>query len=129
MIIVVHATDGLVLNDPATDPGEWFGFFQWGAAFGGFCLVLVYLAISLSGFKGQPGENRLALAIAGAVGTIAMVAAIYGVVKGAPELWRLDRVWWIALIWIAIGVVALLVLQARGAFAVKTAAETRALSE
>ncbi len=129
VVILVRATDGLVLNDPATDPGEWFGFFQWGATFGGFCLVLVYLAISLSGFKGQPGENRIALAVAGAVGTVAMVAAVYGVVKGAPELWRLDRVWWIALIWIALGVVALLLLQARGAFAVKTAAETRALSD
>lgn len=113
---------------PATDPGEWFGFFQWSEAFGGFCLVLVYLAISLSGFKGQPGENRIALAVAGVVGTIAMVAAIDGVVEGAPALWRLDRVWWIALLWIALGVVALLLLQARGAFAVKTAAETRAPS-
>lgn len=128
-VIIVHVTDGLVLNDPATDPGEWFGFFQWGAAFGGFCLVLVYLAISLTGFLGQPGENRVALAIAGAVGTITMVAAIYGVVKGAPEIWRLDRVWWIALIWIALGVAALLLLQARGAFEAKTAAETRALSD
>ena len=107
----------------------FFGFFQWGAAFGGFCLVLVYLAISLTGFLGQPGENRVALAIAGAVGTITMLAAIYGVLKGAPEIWRLDRVWWIALIWIALGVAALLLLQARGAFEAKTAAETRARSD
>jgi hypothetical protein len=106
-IIIVHLTDGLVLNDPTTDPGEWFGALQFGAAFGGFCLVIVYLAISVSGFLGQPGESRVALAVAGAVGTIAMCAAIYGVVKGAPELWRLDRVWWISLIWIGIGVVAL----------------------
>jgi amino acid transporter len=129
VIIIVHATNGLVLNDPANDPGEWFGFFQWGAAFGGFCLVLVYLAISLTGFLGQPGENRIALAVAGAVGTVTMLAAIYGVVKGAPELWRLDRVWWIALIWIGLGIGALALLQARGAFEVKTAAETRALSD
>ena len=66
VIIVVHATDGLVLNDPATDPGEWFGFFQWGAAFGGFCLVLVYLAISLSGLPGPAGREPAALAVAGA---------------------------------------------------------------
>ena len=58
-----------------------------------------------------------------------MCAAIYGVVKGAPELWRLDRVWWISLIWIAFGMVALLVLQARGAFATRTAGETRALHD
>ena len=87
VIVVVHATDGLVLNDPATDPGEWFGFFQWGAAFGGFCLVLVYLAISPdAASSGQPGENRIALAVAGAVGTSRCCAAIYGVVKGAPAL-------------------------------------------
>ena len=58
-----------------------------------------------------------------------MCAAIYGVVKGAPALWRLDRVWWISLIWIALGVVAMLVLQARGAFAARTAGETRALHD
>ena len=107
----------------------FFGFFQWGAAFGGFCLVLVYLAIPLTGFLAQPGENRVALAVAGAVGTVTMLAAIYGVVKGAPELWRLDRVWWIALIWIALGVAVLALLQARGAFETKTAAETRVLSD
>jgi amino acid transporter len=129
VIIIVHLTDGLVLNDPKTDPGEWFGFLQFGAAFGGFSLVIVYLAISLSGFLGQPGENRLLLALAGAVGTISMCAAIYGVVKGAPELWRLDRVWWISLIWIGLGVIALVVLQSRGAFAVRTAGETRALHD
>ncbi len=129
VIVLVHLTDGLVLNDPTTDPGEWFGFFQWGAAFGGFCLVLVYLAISLTGFFGQPGENRVALAVAGAVGTITMCAAVYGVVKGAPALWRLDRVWWISLIWIGLGVVVLMILQARGAFAQRTAGETGALHE
>jgi amino acid transporter len=128
-IIIVHLTDGLVLNDPTTDPGEWFGALQFGAAFGGFCLVIVYLAISLSGFKGQPGENRVALAVAGAVGTIAMCAAIYGVVKGAPELWRLDRVWWISLIWILLGVGIMVLLQARGAFAQQTAGESRMLHD
>jgi len=129
VIIIVHLTGGLVLNDPKSDPGEWFGFFQFGAAFGGFCLVLVYLAISLTGFRGQPGENRVALAVAGAVGTIAMCAAVYGVVKGAPALWRLDRVWWISLIWIGLGVVAMVLLQARGAFAQQTAGETSALHD
>ena len=90
--------------------------------------MLVYLAISLTGFLGQPGENRAALALAGAVGTITMMAAIYGVVKGAPELWRLDRVWWIALIWIALGVVALPCSRPAARSPTKTAAETRALS-
>ena len=36
---------------------------------------------------------------------------------------------WISLIWIALGVVAMLVLQARGAFAARTAGETQALHD
>ena len=71
----------------------------------------------------------MALAVAGAVGTIAMCAAIYGVVKGAPELWRLDRVWWISLIWILLGVGIMVLLQARGAFAQQTAGESRMLHD
>ena len=35
-----------------------FPFFQFGATFGAFLLFIVYLLIALTGFKGQPGENR-----------------------------------------------------------------------
>jgi amino acid transporter len=116
VIIIVHATDGLVLNSPETDPGEWFGFFQWGATFGGMCLVLVYLAVSLTGFLGQPGENRAGLAVAAVVGAAATIAAVYGVVKDAPPLYALNKIWWEVAILIAVGVVLMFILAARGVF-------------
>ena len=108
VIIIVAATDGLVLNSPETDPGEWFGFFQWGATFGGMCLVLVYLAVSLTGFLGQPGENRAGLAIAAVIGAAATIAAVYGVVKDAPSLYALNKIWWEVAILIAVGIVLML---------------------
>jgi amino acid transporter len=127
VVLVVKATDGLVLTSPETDPGVWFGFFQWGATFGGFCLVLVYLAISLSGFRGQPGESPVGLAIAGVVGAVVSVCALYGVVKGAPPLYALNKIWWEAAIWAATGIVLMLIFTSRGAFRRDTAAA--ALSE
>lgn len=126
VIIIVHATDGLVLNSPETDPGEWFGFFQWGATFGGMCLVLVYLAVSLTGFLGQPGESRAGLAVAAVVGAAATIAAVYGVVKDAPSLYALNKIWWEVLILIAVGVVVMLFLHTRGVFERPSAGEITA---
>jgi amino acid transporter len=124
VVLIVKATDGLVLVSPETDPGIWFGFFQWGATFGGFCLVLVYLAISLTGFRGQPGESPAGLAVAGVVGAIVSACALYGVVKGAPPLYALNKVWWEAAIWAAAGIVLMLFFTSRGAFRRDTAAAT-----
>jgi amino acid transporter len=122
VILIVKATDGLVLVSPQTDPGVWFGFFQWGATFGGFCLVLVYLLISFTGFRGQPGESAAGLAVAGVVGAIVSACALYGVVKGAPPLYALNKVWWEAVIWVAAGILLMLLYTARGAFRRDTAA-------
>ena len=122
MILIVHWTNGLVLITK-TDPGEWFGVFQFGATFGGLCLTLVYLAVSVSGFLGQPGEGRARLAIAGVVGSVVSIAAVYGVVKDAPPVWDLDRIWWFGVIWVGIGVVLMLIFSVRGAFARDTAGQ------
>jgi amino acid transporter len=103
VVIVVYLTDGLV-QAAQGDLGTWFGFFQWGATIGGFMLVFVYLLISLTGFLGQPGENRALLAVAGVVGVAVTVAALYGVLKGAPAFWALNKVWWEALLWGLLGV-------------------------
>jgi amino acid transporter len=123
VVILVKATDGFVMVAP-TDPGIWFGFFQWGATFGGFCLVFVYLAISASGFLGQPGESRLGLAIAGTVGAVACVAALYGVWKDAPPVYALDKVTWEAALWLGLGLVLMFVNAGRGVFERETAGQT-----
>jgi amino acid transporter len=113
VVFVVWNREGLVQQN-AGDLGTWFGFFQWGAAIGGFMLVFVYLLISLTGFLGQPGENRVLLAVAGVIGAAVSIAAMYGVIKGAPSFWALDKVWWEALIWAGIGVVLMIFFASRG---------------
>ena len=77
-------------------PGDWFPFFQFGATNGAFLLFLVYLLIALTGFKGQPGENRAGLALAGLLAGATAVAALYGVWKDAPSIYWFDKIWWLA---------------------------------
>jgi amino acid transporter len=113
VIAVVYKTDGFVQTTP-NDPGTWFGFFQWGAAIGGFMLVFVYLLISLTGFLGQPGESRAGLAIAGLLGAAVSIAAMYGVLKGAPSFYALNKVWWEALIWAVLGVGLMVLFTSQG---------------
>jgi amino acid transporter len=113
VIAWVWITDGVVQPGQG-DLGTWFGFFQWGATIGGFMLVFVYLLISLTGFLGQPGENRAMLAVAGVVGGAVSIAALYGVIKGAPSFWALNKVWWEALLWAAIGVGLMIYFTSRG---------------
>ena len=110
--LIVNWTDGLAPGLDA-DP-SWFPFFQFGATFGAFLLFVVYLLIALTGFKGQPGENHAGLIVAGIVGGLTSVAALYGVVHKAPSLYWFDKIWWLALIWIAIGIVIVLVSKSRG---------------
>ena len=111
LIVAVWAelADGIVA--PALDPdgnvadfGSWFRIFQYGATFGALGLILVYLAIALSGFKQHAGEDRTKLLVAAVLGTGATGAAIFGTVYKAPPIWGLNHVWWTMLIWIAIGI-------------------------
>ncbi len=110
--LIVNWTDGLAPGLD-TDP-SWFPFFQFGATLGAFLLFIVYLAIALTGFKGQPGENHAGLIVAGIVGGLTSIAALYGVVHKAPSVYWFDKIWWLALIWIAVGVVIVLVSRSRG---------------
>ena len=57
----------------------WFPIFQFGATIGAFLIFVVYLLIALTGFKGQPGEHRGGLALAGLLAGATAVAALYGV--------------------------------------------------
>ena len=77
--LIVRFSDGLAPGTPDDPPGHWFPFFQFGATIGAFLLFIVYLLIALTGFKGQPGENRGGLAFAGLLAGATAVAALYGV--------------------------------------------------
>lgn len=119
VVAIVALTNGLTVVGEM-DPGEWYPMFNWGATFGGFMLVAVYLAISVAGFKGLPGESQAGMALAGVLGALISVGAIYGVVTLYQGLAPYDRVWWIALIWLVVGVALSFVLAARGTFNRKT---------
>lgn len=123
--ILTEAMDGIVAGAD-TDPGVWFRFFQYGATFGALGLILVYLLISLSGFKGQPGESRLGLAIAAVIGSAATLAATFGSLYKAPPIYALDRVWWTMGLWIIAGLAITAVLASRGVFARQTNSQAAA---
>jgi amino acid transporter len=114
MALIVRFSDGLAPGAPTDPPGHWFPFFQFGATIGAFLLFIVYLMIALTGFKGQPGENRAGLALAGILAGATSIAALYGVWYKAPSVWWLDKVWWLALIWVAIGIGVVLLERSRG---------------
>ena len=112
--IVVRWSDGLAPGTPNDPPGHWFPIFQFGATIGAFLIFFVYLLIALTGFKGQPGENRGGLALAGLLAGATAVAALYGVWKDAPSVYWLDKVWWLGVIWALIGIGVVLVAKSRG---------------
>ena len=116
LIIVVAATNGLITVTDM-DPGPWFPLFNWLATFGGFMLVAVYVAICVAAFKGMPGESTGLLALAGVIGGLVSLGALYGVVS---LYWNsgtaYQNVWWIAVVWLVIGVVVAAVLGSRGVF-------------
>jgi amino acid transporter len=112
--IIVRVSDGLAPGTPTDPPGHWFPIFQFGATIGAFLIFVVYLLIALTGFRGQPGENRAGLAVAGVLAGATAVAALYGVWKDAPSVYWLDKVWWLGVIWAVIGIGVVLVAKSRG---------------
>ena len=112
--IIVSLSDGLAPGTPRDPPGGWFPIFQFGATIGAFLIFVVYLLIALTGFKGQPGEHRGGLALAGLLAGATAVAALYGVYKDAPPVYWLDKVWWLAAIWVVVGIGVVLLAKSRG---------------
>jgi amino acid transporter len=116
LIAIVAWTNGL-LTVTEMDPGAWYPLFNWLATFGGFMLVAVYVAICVAAFKGMPGESTGLLALAGIIGGLVSLGALYGVISlywGSGTSYA--NIWWIALIWLALGLIITAVLASRGAF-------------
>lgn len=112
--LIVRVSDGLAPGTPSDPPGHWFPIFQFGATIGAFLLFVVYLLIALTGFKGQPGENRAGLALAGLLAAATSIAALYGVVYKAPSVYWFDKIWWLAVIWVVLGIGVVMLARSRG---------------
>jgi amino acid transporter len=112
--LIVRISSGLAPGTPTDPPGHWFPIFQFGATIGAFLIFVVYLLIALTGFKGQPGENRAGLALAGLIAGATAIAALYGVIYKAPPVYWFDKIWWLGLIWILIGIGVVLLAISRG---------------
>jgi amino acid transporter len=112
--VIVRISSGLAPGTPNDPPGHWFPIFQFGATIGAFLLFGVYLLIALTGFKGQPGENRAGLALAGLLAGATSIAALYGVVYKAPSVYWFDKIWWLAVIWVVLGIAVVALAKSRG---------------
>ena len=119
LIIIIAATNGL-MTVGEMDPGQWFPMFNWLATFGGFMLVAVYIAICVAAFKGMPGESQGLLALAGIVGGLVSIGAIYGVIVQFADVPTYNRIWWVAALWLLGGVVVMLILNQMGRLRNKT---------
>ncbi len=119
LIIIIAATNGL-MTVGEMDPGQWFPMFNWLATFGGFMLVAVYIAICVAAFKGMPGESQGLLALAGIVGGLVSIGAIYGVIVQFADVPTYNRIWWVAALWLVGGVVVMLILNQMGRLRNKT---------
>lgn len=119
VVIIIAATNGL-MTVGEMDPGQWFPMFNWLATFGGFMLVAVYIAICVAAFKGMPGESQGLLALAGIVGGLVSIGAIYGVVVQYADIPTYNRIWWVAVLWLVGGVIVMLILNQMGRLRNKT---------
>lgn len=122
LIVVTRLTHGEWFGsfDPKTfQTPEYLPVFLWLAGLGSFCLVAVYLAISVGGlFRLWNQENQVALGVAGLVGLAVSVGAIFGTVYKAPKIpARADTLWMAMLVWTILGVLWLIGLVASGRFA------------
>ncbi len=82
---------------------HYFALFAWGATFGAFSMVIVYLLMCLGALRRPHGGGPL-LALAAVVGLIISAGALFGSVYEvtAPTIWAP----WLSLVWLGVGMVA-----------------------
>jgi amino acid transporter len=121
LVVVTRLTAGEWFGafDPtAFEVSEYLPVFLWLAGLGSFCLVAVYLAISLGGlFRLWGRENPVGLGLAGLIGVAISVGAIFGTVYKAPEAPAKANTLWMAMVaWFILGIIWLIALRAMGRF-------------
>jgi amino acid transporter len=94
------------------DLPHYFSIFAWGAAFGAFALVVVYLVLSVSGLVGlAKDEGYAGVVVAAFVGMVVSAGAIFGSFYKVPSPLWLAALY--ALIWGGIGLVYMLAVRGR----------------
>jgi amino acid transporter len=94
------------------DVPHYFSIFAWGAAFGAFALVVVYLVLCVSGLVGLAKDpGYVGVVVAAFIGMAVCVGAIYGSFYKVPSpLWLASLY---AVIWGLIGLVYMLLVRGR----------------
>lgn len=91
---------------------HYFSLFSWGATFGGFCLVVVYLLMSVGALRNfARSSGRFWLSVASVVGIVITAGAIFGAFYKVSSPTVLAP--WYALVWLAVGIVVAFATKGR----------------
>jgi amino acid transporter len=91
---------------------HYYSVFAWGATFGAFALIVVYLLMSVGGLIGLTHpEGRATVVVAALLGILITGAAIYGSFYQVPSPTILAPIY--ALVWGAIGLVYMVLVKGR----------------
>jgi len=115
LVLVMRFTGG-ILSRATAEPGvllpEYYPFWAWIASIGPFLFVFVYLMISAAGVKDLwNSERRPQLIVAGGIGTLLTLAAMFATVYKAPS--PLDTVPYWAAAWVLVGIIITIVFRTR----------------
>jgi amino acid transporter len=93
-------------------PPHYFSLFVWCATFGGFALLVVYLAMSVGALSGLRSDRGFGgIVIAAILGIAITGAAIFGSFYKVPRPTILAPIY--ALVWAALGLVYMIVVKGR----------------
>jgi amino acid transporter len=109
LIAVAEANDTLLAL-----PGlpHYFAIFAWCATFGGFALLVVYLAMSLGAIRGLASDpNKVGLALSVILGVAITAAGIFGSFYKVTSPTLLAP--WAAVLWGVLGVLYMLAFKGR----------------
>ena len=91
---------------------HYFSLLSWGATFGGFCLVIVYLLMSIGALRSfAHSTGRLWLSVAAVVGILITAGAIFGAFYKVSSPTVLAPLY--ALVWLAVGLVVAFLTKGR----------------
>ncbi len=91
---------------------DFFSMFAWLSTFGGFSLMVVYGVMSLGSFRGLADHpNKAGVWIAGVIGLVLSLGAIFGAIYKVPSPTNL--VWVYALVWLMLGIVMTFAVRGR----------------
>jgi amino acid transporter len=111
-VVLILAAEGndTILGLP--DFPHYFSVFAWGATFGAFALLVVYLLMSVGGLFGLTDpEGRGGIVVAAIVGIVVTAGAIVGSFYKVPSPTILAPIY--ALIWGGIGLVYMVLVKGR----------------